>query len=83
MALCSKNTESVALEAISKHPEMILKVEDFSAIRINWDDKALNIKSICKELELTTDSAVFLDDNIYERERVKSSLPEVTVPEPS
>ncbi|MDC0198354.1 FkbH-like protein, partial [Candidatus Thioglobus sp.] len=68
-------------EAISNHPEMVLKVSDFSSVRINWDDKALNIQSICKELDLTPDAAVFLDDNLHERERIKSSMPEVTVPE--
>ena len=81
LALCSKNTESVALNAISSNQEMILKEEDFSGYRINWDDKAMNIQSLCKDLNVGTDSVVFLDDNVNERERVKSALPEVLVPD--
>lgn len=81
LSICSKNTESVALEAISKHPEMILDIDDFSSYRINWNDKAANIKSICEELNIGTQSVVFIDDNINERERVKSALPEVFVPD--
>lgn len=81
LALCSKNTEQVALNAISSNQEMILRIEDFSALKINWEDKAGNIKSLCAELNIGTDSAVFLDDNINERERVKSALPEVFVPD--
>src|SRR5439155_10842039 len=43
LAVVSKNEESVALEAIKSHPEMVLKMEDISAHRINWRDKASNI----------------------------------------
>ena len=42
LALASKNDEAVAVEAIKKHPEMILSMNDFVAHRINWDDKASN-----------------------------------------
>ena len=81
LAICSKNTESIALEAISQHPEMILREEDFSSYRINWNDKAVNIESICEELNIGMQSAIFLDDNINERERIKSSFPEIFVPD--
>ena len=40
LAIVSKNEESVAIEAIAKHPEMALKMEDFAGWRINWQDKA-------------------------------------------
>src|SRR5689334_23080019 len=43
LAIASKNDEAVALEAIDKHPEMILRRSDFAAWRINWSDKAQNI----------------------------------------
>ena len=43
LAIVSKNEEQVALEAIRKHPEMVLKVEDFAGWRINWQDKVQNI----------------------------------------
>ncbi len=81
LAIASKNTESVALEAIRSHPEMVLKEDDFVAWRINWQDKARNIAEIATELNLGLQSVVFIDDNPVERARVREALPEVFVPE--
>jgi FkbH-like protein len=81
LAIASKNEESVALEAMERHPEMVLKKSDFAAWRINWNDKAQNIDEILKELNLTREAAVFIDDNPRERERVRQALPGVLVPE--
>ena len=81
LAIVSKNEEQVALEAIRKHPEMVLKSEDFAAWRINWQDKVENILDVMTELNLGPQSAVFIDDNPVERARVKESLPEVLVPD--
>lgn len=81
LAIVSKNEESVALEAIGSHPEMVLKMEDVSAYRINWRDKAMNVAEIVKELNLGFQSVVFIDDNPVERARVREALPEVFVPE--
>lgn len=81
LALVSKNEESVALEAIRKHPEMVLRESDFVAHRINWQDKARNIAEIVQSLNLGLQSVVFIDDNPFERTRVREALPEVFVPE--
>jgi FkbH-like protein len=81
LAIVSKNEESVALEAIRQHPEMVLRQEDFVAWRINWTDKARNIADLCAELNLGLQSVVFIDDNPVERKRVRDELPEVLVPE--
>jgi len=81
LAIASKNEESVALEAMEKHPEMILRRSDMVAIRIDWNDKASNIQSIIQELNLGARSVMFIDDNPVERSRVKEFLPEVFVPD--
>ncbi|ALA44191.1 MULTISPECIES: HAD-IIIC family phosphatase [Paenibacillus] len=81
LAICSKNSEPIALEMIEQHPEMILRKKDFSSIRINWNDKAANVVEIVKELNLGLQSVVFLDDNPSERDRIKQALPEVYVPD--
>jgi FkbH-like protein len=81
LAIVSKNEEATALEAIRRHPEMILREDDFVAWRINWRDKAQNILDIVKELNLGLQSVVFIDDNPVERARVREALPEVFVPE--
>jgi len=81
LAVASKNDESVALAAIQRHPEMILKLEDFVAWRINWKDKADNIIELVKELNLGMDAVVFIDDSEHERQWVRHALPEVYVPD--
>jgi FkbH-like protein len=81
LAIASKNEESIALEAIGKHSEMVLRKEDFAGWRINWKDKAQNIVELAAELNLGLDSAVFIDDNPAERARVREALPDVFVPE--
>lgn len=80
LALCSKNDEKKALEAIQKNPNMILEKKDFAAWKINWDDKAKNIQEILSELNLLGEAAVFIDDNIAERQRVKDSIEGIDVP---
>lgn len=81
LCVSSKNDEAIALDAFRNHPEMILKEEDIVAFRVNWDDKAANIKAISDAIELGLDSFVFLDDNPAERKRVRDALPAVAVPE--
>lgn len=81
LAITSKNEESIAMNAIENHPEMVLRKKDFVAWRINWDDKAKNISEIAQELNIGFDSIVFLDDNPFERERIKHSFPEILVPD--
>ena len=81
LAIVSKNEESIALEAIGKHPEMVLREDDFAGWKINWNDKARNIVELVQELNLGLQSVVFLDDNPAERQRVKDALPEVYVPD--
>lgn len=81
LAIASKNDEDAAVKALRQHPEMVLRPEDFSSWRINWNDKAANIVEIAAELQLGLQSVVFIDDNPVERARVREALPEVLVPE--
>lgn len=81
LGIVSKNDEAVALEAVRRHPEMILRERDFAGWRINWNDKAQNLVELAAELQLGLDSVVFIDDHPHERARVREALPEVFVPE--
>ena len=81
IAICSKNTESVAIEPFKKHPDMVLKMEDISVFVANWENKADNIRHIQKVLNIGFDSMVFIDDNPFERNIVRENLPDVCVPE--
>jgi FkbH-like protein len=79
--LASKNEESVALEAIRRHPDMALREEDFVDWRINWNDKGQNVDDLIAGLNLGRNAAVFIDDHPAERARVREALPDVLVPE--
>jgi FkbH-like protein len=52
LAVSSKNTHSVAESAIRNHPEMILKMDDFTVFLANWKNKADNISEIAAALNL-------------------------------
>jgi FkbH-like protein len=79
LAICSKNNLDDAIEALEKHPGMLVRPKHFAAMRINWNDKAQNLREIAQELNIGVDALAFLDDNPFEREQVRAALPEVTV----
>ena len=79
LAVCSKNNREDALQALEKHPGMILKPWHFAAMRINWTEKSQNLREIAEELNIGIDALAFLDDNPIERQQVRSALPEVFV----
>ncbi len=80
LAVCSKNDADNAKEGFS-HPDSILRLEDFSAFKANWNPKPENIREIALELNIGLDSMVFVDDNPAERAFVAEQLPEVAVPD--
>ncbi|MFW9965093.1 MAG: hypothetical protein ACFFCX_16095, partial [Candidatus Sifarchaeia archaeon] len=51
----------------------------FAIKKINWNDKAQNLQEIAHELNIGIDSLAFFDDNPYERNQIKTFLPEVLV----
>lgn len=79
LAICSRNDEELALSVLRDHPGMILRPEHFASMRINWQDKATNLREIAKELNLGLDSLVYLDDSAFEREQIRRVTPGVTV----
>lgn len=81
LSLISKNNESDVEKAMVEHPFMLLKNYDFVSKRINWENKAINLKSESQELNLTEKSFIFIDDNPIEREIVSGECPEALVPE--
>ena len=80
LAICSKNNQA-DVEELFRVREMPLKLEDFACMRIDWNDKAANIRAIAEDLNIGLDSMVFVDDNPTERELIRQQLPMVAVPE--
>jgi len=81
LAICSKNNEQDVEDLWRSEKNMVLREEDFACKRINWKDKASNIREIAAELNVGLDSFVFVDDNPSERDLVRKELPMVEVPE--
>jgi len=81
VAVCSKNTESIAKEPFEKHPDMVLRLSDIAVFVANWENKADNIRKIQRILNIGFDSMVFVDDNPFERNMVRENIPQITVPE--
>jgi len=77
LAVCSKNDLAKAAEPFEKHPEMLLRMNDFVSFKANWEPKSDNLRQIAAELNLGLDSLVFMDDNPAEIEIVRQFTPEV------
>ncbi len=81
LCVCSKNTEEIAQEPFMSHPDMVLRLDDIAVFVANWETKVDNIRHIQSILNIGFDSMVFIDDNPFEREIVKSGIPDICVPE--
>jgi len=77
LAICSKNNAEDVDEVFAERGEMVLKKDDFSSVKVNWDYKYLNIQEIANEINIGLDSIVFVDDNPVECSLVTEALPEV------
>ncbi|MGP0837912.1 HAD-IIIC family phosphatase [Serratia sp. CY85251] len=79
LAVNSKNSKENTDQVFSAHPNCILKETDFSWQCVNWEPKYKNILEISRQLNISTNHIVFLDDSDFECSMVKKMLPEVTV----
>jgi FkbH-like protein len=79
LVLLSKNNEADARLAFESLPEMLLKWDDFTIRKVDWNHKHENLRAASRELGLGLDSFVFLDDSDYEREQMRQLMPEVRI----
>lgn len=79
LAVNSKNNYDEGIAMIRSHPHMILREAHFSAVRINWNDKAENLVAIARELNLGLEALVVMDDSAVECARMREAYPEVLV----
>lgn len=76
----SKNEDENARAGI-RHPQMVLKEDDFICIKANWEPKSQNLVNMAKEISLLPESFVFVDDNPAERDIVRQQVPMAAIPE--
>ena len=81
LALCSKNNEAEVLEVLRTHTSMLIREAHLAAYRINWEDKATNIRSLARELNIGVDHMLLIDDSPHERAWVRDQIPELRVPD--
>jgi FkbH-like protein len=55
----------------------VLNYDHFAGIRINWKMKVENVVELAKEMNLNTNSFIFVDDRCDERAMVSSAYPEI------
>ncbi|WP_026736225.1 HAD-IIIC family phosphatase [Fischerella sp. PCC 9605] len=72
-SIASKNERATA---IAKLEEFGLK-EYFLYPQINWNSKASSLKEIARLLNIGLDAIAFVDDQLFELEEVKFTLPEI------
>lgn len=82
LCVSSKNEEKDVINVFKNHDSMVLKHEDITVLKSNWNEKFININEISQELGVGLDSIYFWDDNPIEREKVKINLPKVNVIDP-
>lgn len=79
LCLCSKNDEAAVFEVLDNHPHCLIRRKNLAGWKVNWTDKAANIRALAAELSLGIDSMVFVDDNPVECELTAKALPELRV----
>ena len=79
LALCSKNNAADVDQVLKEHPHQLLKPHHFVAQRVNWQDKATNLRALAEELNVGLSSFVFVDDSAHETAAVRQLLSEVEV----
>ncbi len=78
LTVCSKNDYENAISGL-EHPDSVLKPDDFTLIKANWEPKSQNLLDSANELNLLPESFVFVDDNPAERAIVSAQLPDTAV----
>jgi len=80
LAAVSKNDEEGVREVFkARSADLALTLNDFAALKINWNEKVQSLRELARELSLGLDSFVLVDDNPVECEAVRQRLPEVAV----
>ena len=74
----SKNEEQNAITGFQR-PDSVLARDDFIVFKANWNPKSQNLLETAQELNLGTDSFVFVDDNPAEREIIRQSFENIDI----
>jgi FkbH-like protein len=79
LAILSKNDEARVRERWDVIFEGTLRLDDFAAIKINWQPKPDNLAAMLTDINILPKHVVFLDDSQIERAAMKAAFPDVRV----
>jgi FkbH-like protein len=74
-SIASKNDHELAMAMLKE----IGIDEYFLYPQVNWNSKAASIRAIVESINIGMDTVAFIDDEPFEREEVKHSLPDVLI----
>jgi len=77
LALCSKNNlnDIKSFFKTKQKKKMPLTIKDFSNLKVNWSPKSENIKAMLRELNISIENSIFIDDSEFEIAEVTNTLP--------
>lgn len=76
IGLCSKNNAQDVDEVLALDT-CVLKNEHIVIKKVNWTDKASNLKAMALDLNIGLDSMVFVDDSPFEINLIREQVPEI------
>ena len=72
LALVSHNERSDVEEVFAMRVDFPLRLDDFAAVEVSWQDKGESVDRIASALRVGTDSMIYIDDNPGELASVAS-----------
>ena len=79
LLLLSKNDLQDVRAVFDTNPDMLLKMEDFAGLAVDWAPKPANLAREAQRLGIGLESVVFIDDSPSERAEMAVRLPQVVV----
>jgi len=79
LSIASKNDERDVVTLFDQREDFPLQIDDFVAVYANWNSKADSINSIAESLNISSDSMLFIDDNMGELVSVLEAHPAINV----
>ncbi|RYZ50030.1 MAG: HAD-IIIC family phosphatase, partial [Sphingobacteriales bacterium] len=76
IGLCSKNN-AADVDEVLLQSKTALTNDQIVIKKVNWEDKASNLRAIAADLNIGIDSLVFIDDSSFEINLIKEQVPEI------
>lgn len=79
LAINSRNDPLVVEQTFKVQKGLPLRLSDFASVHCHWGAKSAHLLAIADELNVAPDALVFVDDDAFQREEVRSGAAAVSV----